>query len=104
MNSELDSRDASSRIALTYLRHAVGDLLTPSRRAQIIREFESQFPRRRRRNQALRRTGFTDFVSKVLVPELAAKLIEEDMGVDGGKAREILRESVALGGIVHKLH
>ncbi|KAK5188855.1 hypothetical protein LTR96_010859 [Exophiala xenobiotica] len=73
-------------------------------RAQIIREFESQFPRRRRRNQALRRTGFTDFVSKVLVPELAAKLIEEDMGVDGGKAREILRESVALGGIVHKLH
>ncbi|KAL6240235.1 hypothetical protein RBB50_012872 [Rhinocladiella similis] len=70
--------------------------------AQIIPEFESEFPRRRYRSQVLRRTCLTDFVATVLVPELAARLIEEDMGVDCWKAREILHESAELGDILHE--
>lgn len=78
------------------------DSLTSSRAAQIIPEFESEFPRRRYRSQVLRRTCLTDFVATVLVPELAARLIEEDMGVDCWKAREILHESAELGDILHE--
>lgn len=41
--------------------------------------------------------GFTPYVEYVVVPEVAVKLIMEDMRVDAEKAREIMAESIAAG-------
>jgi hypothetical protein len=54
------------------------------------------------RNKVLRWTGFADFVTSVLVLELATRLIKGNMGVDWRKACEILHESADLGDILHE--
>lgn len=41
--------------------------------------------------------GFTPYVEYVVVPEVAVKLIMEDMGVDAKEAREIMGKSLELG-------
>lgn len=46
---------------------------------------------------AIARTGEMAFAQDVLVPELALRLIAEDMSVDETKAAEILRESKDIG-------
>lgn len=45
--------------------------------------------------------GYTGFVQSVLVPELAVKLIQEDLSLDGDKAREVMVESRELGEILN---
>jgi translation elongation factor EF-Tu-like GTPase len=37
------------------------------------------------------------YAQAVLVPELAVRLVKEDMGVDVDSARQILRESIEIG-------
>jgi hypothetical protein len=41
--------------------------------------------------------GVVGYTQTVLVPELAIRLIKEDMGVDDASARNIMRESINLG-------
>ena len=45
--------------------------------------------------------GPSGYVQAVLVPELAVRLIMEDMDVNEEKAREILKESAEVGGLVN---
>ncbi|CAN8099267.1 unnamed protein product [Discula destructiva] len=45
--------------------------------------------------------GYTGFVQSVLVPELAVKLIQEDLSLDEAKARELMIESRAVGEILN---
>ncbi|KAJ4394594.1 hypothetical protein N0V93_003813 [Gnomoniopsis smithogilvyi] len=45
--------------------------------------------------------GYTGFVQSVLVPELAVKLIQEDLRVGVDKAREVMIESRAVGEILN---
>lgn len=41
--------------------------------------------------------GVSGYVQAVLVPELAVRLVEEDLGVDGERARGVLDESAEVG-------
>jgi uncharacterized membrane protein len=41
--------------------------------------------------------GFTPYVEYVVVPEVAVKLIMEDMDVEDERAREIMTESLGVG-------
>lgn len=45
--------------------------------------------------------GYTGFVQSVLVPELAVKLIQEDLSLDEEQAREVMIESRAVGEILN---
>jgi hypothetical protein len=46
--------------------------------------------------------GSTSFVQFVLVPELAVRLIMEDMGVKAAKARTIMQESMEIGDLLNE--
>lgn len=45
----------------------------------------------------VKQAGVVGYTQSVLVPELAIRLVKEDMGVSDDAARQILRESIALG-------
>ncbi|KAJ5157197.1 uncharacterized protein N7482_008297 [Penicillium canariense] len=45
----------------------------------------------------VKQAGVVGYAQSVLVPELAVRLVKEDMGVSDDTARQILRESIALG-------
>lgn len=46
--------------------------------------------------------GVSGYIQAVLAPEMAVVLVQEDMGVDGERAREILRESEGIGNLVNE--
>lgn len=46
--------------------------------------------------------GVTGYVQTVLVPELAVRLIREDMGVGVEDARQVMRESVGIGDLLNE--
>jgi hypothetical protein len=45
----------------------------------------------------VKQAGVVGYAQSVLVPELVVRLVKEDMGVNDDAARQILRESIALG-------
>ncbi|KAI1756581.1 RTC4-like domain-containing protein [Xylaria castorea] len=45
---------------------------------------------------------YTGYVQTVLVPELAVRLIVEDMSVTEERAREVLKESIEIGELLHE--
>ncbi|TRX97749.1 hypothetical protein FHL15_001504 [Xylaria flabelliformis] len=45
---------------------------------------------------------YTGYVQTVLVPELAVRLIMEDMSVTEEKARDVLKESIEIGELLHE--
>lgn len=45
----------------------------------------------------IKTAGVAGYAQSVLVPELAVRLVKEDMGVDADSARQILRDSIDLG-------
>lgn len=45
----------------------------------------------------VKQAGVVGYAQSVLVPELAVRLVKEDMGVNADAARQILRESISLG-------
>lgn len=60
-----------------------------------------KFSRKLRRlaamDQIVKMAGVAGYAQCVLVPELAMRLVKEDMGVDDEMARTIMRESIELG-------
>ncbi|KAL4871622.1 RTC4-like domain-containing protein [Aspergillus spectabilis] len=69
--------------------------------SKILEALTSRFSRKLRRLAAddhiVKQAGVVGYTQAVLVPELAIKLIKEDMDVDDHSARQIMRESVLLG-------
>lgn len=45
----------------------------------------------------VKKAGVAGYAQSVLVPELAVRLVKEDMGVDDEGARQILRDSIDIG-------
>ena len=68
----------------------------------IIWKLRSDFDRRKPKDRLLRMVGVGAYVVTVLVPELAAMLIKEDMKVDDETARQILQKSAGLGETLHE--
>ena len=67
----------------------------------IMMEFRCEL-REALKDQLVRTTGVGLYVTTVLVPELAAMLVKEDMKVCDASARQILHESARLGDILHE--
>lgn len=61
----------------------------------------TRFSRKLRRLAAddniVKKAGVVPYAQAVLVPELAMRLVKEDMGVDDDAARVIIRESIEIG-------
>ena len=80
----------------------VGYKLTLLLRLQAVTmEFSRKLRRLAVSDQIVKMAGVAGYAQSVLVPELAMRLVKEDMGVSNEKARAILRESIALGEKMH---
>ena len=68
----------------------------------IINHFSSLLRKRAVQDRLISARGYTAYVQAVLVPELAVRLIMEDMGVSEVKARSILQESIWIGELLNE--
>lgn len=66
-----------------------------------VREFGNLLKTKAVDDRVIAGRGSAAFIQCVLVPELAVRLIMEDMGVGSEEARIIMEESKSLGEIVH---
>ncbi|GIC94133.1 RTC4 family protein [Aspergillus udagawae] len=68
---------------------------------KMLQALTARFSRKLRRLAAedhiVKTAGPVIYAQAVLVPELAVRLVKEDMGVDVDSARQILRESIEIG-------
>ncbi|ORY66265.1 RTC4-like domain-containing protein [Pseudomassariella vexata] len=68
----------------------------------IMRTFSDTVRKRAVEDRLVSARGYTGYVQAVLVPELAIRLIMEDMKVGEEDARVILRDTVELGDFLHE--
>ncbi|KAI1333459.1 RTC4-like domain-containing protein [Xylariaceae sp. FL0016] len=68
----------------------------------IMRTMSSIVRKRAVEDRLISARGYTNYVQAVLIPELAVRLIMEDMGVTIEVARSILRESVEVGELLYE--
>ncbi|KAL2155100.1 hypothetical protein VTH82DRAFT_3776 [Thermothelomyces myriococcoides] len=67
----------------------------------LIGEFSALLRRRAVEDRLVSARGYTAYLQAVLVPELAVRLIMEDLGVDEEEARKVLAESSAVGELLN---
>ncbi|KAL2270931.1 hypothetical protein VTJ83DRAFT_302 [Remersonia thermophila] len=67
----------------------------------LITEFAPLLRERAPRDRLVSARGYTTYLQSVLVPELAVRLIMEDMSVDAKEARTILAESSKVGELLN---
>jgi hypothetical protein len=73
----------------------------------IVREFAPLLRKMAVEDRLVSARGVTGFVQEVVVPEVAVRLVMEDMGLGGApdgeeEARRVLRESAAVGELVNE--
>jgi len=68
----------------------------------IIDKFSPQLRRIAITDRLVASRGVTSYVQNVLVPELAVKLICEDMNLGVEEARQVMRESAGLGDLLNE--
>ncbi|RYP72038.1 hypothetical protein DL769_004525 [Monosporascus sp. CRB-8-3] len=68
----------------------------------IMRRLSSVLRKRAVEDRLISARSYTAYVQAVLVPELAARLVMEDMDVGEGEARDILRDSIEVGELLHE--
>ncbi|KAK0668277.1 RTC4-like domain-containing protein [Cercophora samala] len=67
----------------------------------LIHEFSSVLRKRALEDSLVSARGYMTYLQAVLVPELATKLVMEDMDVGEAEAREILAESSSVGELLN---
>jgi hypothetical protein len=67
----------------------------------IMKQFSALLRTRAVKDRLVSARGYAGYVQSVLVPELAVRLIMDDMKVDASSARDILEESVAIGELLY---
>jgi hypothetical protein len=68
----------------------------------IMQKFTPLLKKRVVKDRLMAARGVTGFVQSVLVPEVTVLLIIEDMGIDIEEAREVLKDSVGVGELIHE--
>ena len=68
----------------------------------IMDKFSSQLRRIAVTDRLVAARGVTGYIQIVLVPELAVRLICEDMNLGVEEARQVMRESVGLGDLLNE--
>ncbi|KAF2836497.1 hypothetical protein M501DRAFT_987226 [Patellaria atrata CBS 101060] len=108
MDKKVDS--GKERNILKSIDTEHGEALTPGyygrKGAKIFTQWinstlERNLRLKKASDSSIRADGITSYIQRVLVPELAMQLIMEDMDVDEVQAREILKESIKIGELVH---
>ncbi|RDW93532.1 RTC4 family protein [Aspergillus mulundensis] len=68
---------------------------------KMLHRLTTRYSRKLRRlateDHIVKKAGVVGYTQAVLVPELALRLIKEDMGVDDASARKIMRDSIDIG-------
>ena len=67
----------------------------------VMDRFATRLRHLSRDDKIITTAGVAGYAQSVLVPELAMRLVKEDMGVDDDAAREILRDSIDIGQKMH---
>ena len=68
----------------------------------VVRRLARPLRRRAVEDRLVAARGYTAYVQAVLVPELAARLVMEDMGVSEPEARDVLRDSIEVGELLNE--
>lgn len=68
----------------------------------VIREFSRLLSKRSVKDPLMSKRGTTAFVQSVIVPEVAVRLIIEDMSIEDVEARDVLTESANMGELVNE--
>lgn len=68
----------------------------------LMDEFSATLRKVQVRDRLVASRGVTGYVQGVLVPEVAARLVEEDLNIGEDEARAVLRRSAALGEVVNE--
>ncbi|KAF2965162.1 hypothetical protein GQX73_g8431 [Xylaria multiplex] len=68
----------------------------------IMRTLSDVIRRRAVEDKLISARSYTGYVQTVLIPELAVRLIMEDMSINEESAREVLKESVEIGELLHE--
>ncbi|KAK3695298.1 RTC4-like domain-containing protein [Podospora appendiculata] len=68
----------------------------------LIGQFSSLLRKRAVQDRLVSARGHTAYVQTVLVPELAVRLIKEDMDVGDEEARRIMKESISVGELLNE--
>jgi hypothetical protein len=68
----------------------------------IMSKFSPHLRRIAVKDRLVAARGVTGYVQNVLVPELAVKLIAEDMGLEVEEARQVMRDSAGLGDLLNE--
>ena len=63
----------------------------------VMEKFALELREAERTDPVIIARGGVSFVQHVIVPEIILDLVMEDMGVDGGRALEIMGESAQIG-------
>lgn len=63
----------------------------------IVDRFSLRLRRLAANDEIVKKAGVAGYAQCVLVPELALRLVKDDMKVDDESARQILRDSVDVG-------
>ncbi|RKU46157.1 hypothetical protein DL546_007910 [Coniochaeta pulveracea] len=69
---------------------------------KLIEQFSALLRKAAVKDRVVSARGQTTFVQCVLVPELAVRLIMEDMAVDEEEARDIMKESISIGELLNE--
>ena len=67
----------------------------------VVRRLADRLRRAAVRDRLVAARGYTAYVQAVLVPELAARLVMEDLGVDEHEARRVLADSIDVGELLN---
>jgi len=67
----------------------------------LIHKFSGVLRKRALEDSLIAARGHTTYLQAVLVPELAVRLIMEDMKIGEVKARDVLEESVWVGEVLN---
>ncbi len=89
-------------MALTECLEILAFRLNIDRVENIMTRFASKLRRLAAADKLISSGGVSAYVHAVLVPELGMLLIKDDMSVDEGKAREVLRSSVDIGNLLNE--
>ncbi|KAI0203933.1 RTC4-like domain-containing protein [Astrocystis sublimbata] len=68
----------------------------------ILGKFSDVIRRRAVEDKVISARTYTGYIQTVLVPELAVRLIMEDMSVNEGEARDVLEDSIEIGELLYE--
>lgn len=74
---------------------------TESRLQALTLRFSNKIRRLTASDQVINKAGVVGWTQSVLVPELAMRLVKEDMNVSDDIARQIMRDSINIGELLN---